>query len=97
MPPIKTNIIAEFMESIHLLCVHHCALHRFCIAINYKKHIYVDEKRPNCQLTNTTKPNFEENAQEKDKIWTFQKVVVDRRELVGISTTLHLLRVCFIE
>ena len=80
------------MESTHPLCLHHCALHRFCIAINYKKH--VDEKRPNCQLTNTTKPKFEENAQEKDKIWTFQKVVVDRRELVGISTILHLLRVC---
>ena len=83
---LKTNIRAEFMESIYALCAHQCAAHRFCVAINYKK--YVDEKTPNCQLTNTTKPMFEQNVEQKNKIWTFQKINVDRSMLVRISTFL---------
>ena len=85
VPRLKTNIIAEFTESIYALCAHHCAAHRFCVATNYKRN---DGKEPNCQLTNTTKPKFEENAEKKDKIWTFQKVTVDRSMLVSISTFL---------
>ena len=78
--------MAEFMESIYALCAHQCAAHRFCVAINYKK--YVDEKTPNCQLTNTTKPMFDQNVEQKNKIWTFQKINVDRSMLVRISTFL---------
>ena len=78
---LKTNIIQEFKESTYALCAHHCAAHRFCVATNYKRN---DRKGPNCQLTNTTKPKFEENAEKKDKIWVFQKVNADRSMLVSI-------------
>ena len=83
VPRLKTNIIAEFTEPIYALCAHHCTVHRFCAATNYKK--YVDGKGPNCQLTNTTKPKFDENAEKKAKIWTLRKVNSDRSMLVSIS------------
>ena len=38
---------------------------------------------PNCQLTNTTKHKFDENAETKDKVWTFRKVNADRSLLVS--------------
>jgi hypothetical protein len=80
---LTTNIIAEFTEPNFILCVHHCAVHRFCVAINYKKK--VEENKPNCQLTNTTKQKFDENASKKDKVWTFRKVDADKSLLVSVK------------
>ena len=78
---LKTNIIAQFTEPVYTLCAHQCAVHRFCVAINYKEKL--GENEPNCQLTNTTKHKFDENTKKKDRVWTFRKVNVDRSLLVG--------------
>ena len=64
MPRIKTNIIAEYTESVYTLCGLHCAANRFCAAINFKEK--VTGKEQNCQLTNTTQPKFsDENSSER--------------------------------
>ena len=65
------------------MCGHHCAVHRFCVAINYKEDVKGNET--NCQLTNTTNHTFNEQARKEDKIWTFRKVKADRSFLVSSS------------
>ena len=77
-----TNIIAELTEQDHMGCVLECAVHRFCVAINYREKVEGNE--PNCQLTNTTEPTFDDNASGEDRVWTFQKVNVDRSQVVSI-------------
>ena len=64
-------------------CVLECAVHRFCVAINYKEKVNGNE--PNCQLTNTTEQTFYENASKEDRVWTFKKVNVDRSQVVSIG------------
>ncbi|CAB4041121.1 Hypothetical predicted protein, partial [Paramuricea clavata] len=76
VPRIKTNIIAEYTESVYKLCGLRCAGNRFCAAINFKDG--VEEKEHNCQLTNTTQPKFDENSRGKEKVWTLRSVDVDR-------------------
>ena len=70
-----------------MLCVHHCAVHRFCVAINYKEKL--EENTPNCQLTNTTIQKFDENASKKDNVWTFRKVDADRSLVVSIRNAFY--------
>ena len=90
MPKLKTNIIAEVRKENHYMgCVLRCAVHRFCVAINYKEK--VKENEPNCQMTNTTEHTFDENASKEDRVWTFRKVNVDRSLLVRNYYTMHIL------
>jgi hypothetical protein len=79
---IKTNIIAEYTESVYTLCGLHCAASRFCAAMNFKEKVEGNEH--NCQLTNTTQPKFNEHRSEEEKIWTFRRVDVDRSMMVSI-------------
>ena len=79
---LKTNIIAELTEQDCMGCVLECAVHRFCVAINYREKVKGNE--PNCQMTNTTEQTFEENASKEDSVWTFRKVNVDRSQVVSI-------------
>ena len=71
MPRLKINIIDESRQPVYILCGHHCAVHRFCVAINYKENVKGNET--NCQLTNTTNHKFAEIAKKEDKVWTFRK------------------------
>ncbi|XP_028411633.1 uncharacterized protein LOC114534395 [Dendronephthya gigantea] len=74
---IKENVIAQFSESNSIFCELQCAVHRFCVAYNYKKK--VDEKELNCQLTNTTEHKFDEDKVAKEEQeWTFYEINVDR-------------------
>ena len=68
--------MGEFKENLYDLCGLLCAETRFCAAINYKDE--AEGKENNCQLTNTTEHKFDENASEKEKVWTFRKIDVDR-------------------
>ena len=80
---LKTNIIGEFTEEVSIFCELQCAIHRFCVAYNYKKK--VDETELNCQLTNTTKHKFDEHEVTKEEqVWTFYKINVDRSQFVRI-------------
>ena len=72
----------EYTDSSLALCAHHCVVRRFCVAVNYRTN--VRRKEPNCQLTNTTKQNFEENASQMDRDWTFRKVNLNQTQLVSI-------------
>ena len=81
MSRLNINIIDENRQTDYKMCGHHCAVHRFCVAINYKENVTGNET--NCQLTNTTNPKFEENAEKKDKVWTFRKVKADKSMLVS--------------
>ena len=76
MSRLNSNIIDETKQLIYVLCAHHCAVHRFCVAINYKENVKGNET--NCQLTNTTNHTFNETARKKDKIWTFRKFKRER-------------------
>ena len=83
VPRIKTNIIAEYTESVYTLCGLRCAANRFCAAINFKEKVV--GKEHNCQLTNTIQPKFaDENSSEKKKVWTFRRVNVDRSMMVSL-------------
>ena len=82
MSKLKANIIAESTEEDYMGCVLECAVHRFCVAINYKEKVKGNE--PNCQMTNTTEHTFNENASKEDKVWTFRKVNVYRSQVVSI-------------
>ena len=75
--------MAEYKGNFYTLCVLHCAETRFCVAINFKEK--VEENEINCQLTNTTEPKFDENASEKEKVWTFRRINVDRSLAVNNS------------
>ncbi|XP_028411616.1 lactadherin-like [Dendronephthya gigantea] len=62
-----------------IFCELQCAEHRFCVAYNYKKK--ADEKKFNCQLTNTTEHKFDEHEVGKEEqVWTFYKINVDRSQ-----------------
>ena len=74
--------MSEFTERSYTSCVLRCAERRFCAAINYKDNI--EGSGHNCQLTNTTEPEFDETVSEKEKVWTFRKVDVDRSLAVNI-------------
>ena len=81
MSRLSVNIIDESTQPVYQLCGHLCAAHRFCVAVNYKE--IVSGNEPNCQLTNTTEQEFNENGKTKDKVWTFQEVDADRSLLVS--------------
>ena len=87
---LNIHIIEESSQPVYTLCGHLCVVHRFCVAINYKEKVNSNE--PNCQLTNTTKHKFDENAKTKDKLWTFRKVNADRSLLVSIHDRLNLMK-----
>ena len=80
---LKTNIIAESREEDHTDCALKCAVHRFCVAINYKEK--VKGNKLNCQMTNTTKHTFDEYASKEERVWTFRKVNIDRSQVVSIT------------
>ena len=80
---LKTNVIVESTEEDYMGCVLECAVHRFCVAINYREKVKGNE--PNCQMTNTTEQTFDENASEEDRVWTFRKVNVDRSQVVSVT------------
>ena len=63
-------------------CVLKCAVHRFCVAINYREKVKGNE--PNCQLTNTTEHTFDAIARKEDRVWTFRKFNADRSQVVSI-------------
>ena len=86
---LNIHIIEESTQPVYTLCGHLCVVHRFCVAINYKEKVNGNE--PNCQLTNTTKHKFDENATAKDKVWTFRKVNADRSLLVSIRDRLNIM------
>ena len=86
---LNIHIIEESSQPVYTLCGHLCVVHRFCVAINYKEKVNGNE--PNCQLTNTTKHKFDENAKTKDKVWTFRKVNADRSLLVSTRDRLNLM------
>ena len=73
--------MGEFKENFYDLCGLLCAETRFCVAINYKDEAEGEEN--NCQLTNTTEHRFDEKAKEKEKVWTFRKIDVDRSPAVN--------------
>ena len=81
MSRLNSNIIEESRQPGYKVCGHHCAVHRFCVAINYKENVKGNET--NCQLTNSTNHTFYEQARKEDKIWTFHKVKADRSFLVS--------------
>ncbi len=81
VPRLKTNIMHEYTERDYTLCGLRCAETRFCAAINYKDK--VERNEINCQLTNTTEHIFDGNNGEKEKVWTFRRVHVDRRLMVN--------------
>ena len=89
MSRLNIHIIEESTQPVYTLCVHLCIVHRFCVAINYKEKINGSE--PNCQLTNTTKHKFDENAKKEDMVWTFRKVNADRTLLVSSRDRLNLM------
>jgi hypothetical protein len=78
---LKTNIIAQFKEPNFMHCALHCAEHRFCVAINFKE--TVEGNEPNCQLTNTTEHNLNENVKKQDRVWTLRSINVDRSQVVS--------------
>ena len=80
MSKLKANIMDEITVDDYKICALRCAERRFCVAINYKNK--VEGSEVNCQLTNTTEPKFEKNANEEKKVWTFRKVSLDRSQLV---------------
>jgi hypothetical protein len=79
---LRTHVMTECRENDYTLCALRCAETRFCAAINYKDG--AEENENNCQLTNTTKQKFDENASAKEKVWTFRKINVDRSLAVNI-------------
>ena len=81
MTSLKTNIIAQFREPTYEVCGLNCAEHRFCIAFNYNEKSEGNEW--NCQLTNTTQHKFDNNASKNERVWTFIKDNVDRRQVVS--------------
>ena len=81
MPSLKTNIIDKFREQTYEFCGLKCAENRFCVAMNYKEKAESNEW--NCQLTNTTEQNFDNNAEKKERVWTFIKFNVDRSQAVS--------------
>ena len=87
MSRLNIHIIEESTQPVYTLCGHLCVAHRFCVAINYKEKVNSNEA--NCQLTNTTKHKFEENAKAKDKLWSFRKVNADRSLLVSTRDRLN--------
>ena len=89
MSRLNINILEESTQPVYTLCGHLCVVHRFCVAINYKEKVNGNE--PNCQLTNTTKHKFNENAKTEDKFWTFRKVNADRSLLVSTRDQLNLM------
>ena len=89
MSRLNIHVIEESIQPVYTLCGHLCVVHRFCVAINYKEKVNGNE--PNCQLTNTTKHKFEENAKAKDKLWSFRKVNADRGLLVSTRDRLNLM------
>ena len=89
MSRLNIHIIEERTQPVYTLCGHLCVVHRFCVAINYKENVNGNE--PNCQLTNTTKHKFDENAETEDKVWTFRKVNADRSLLVSTRDRLSLM------
>ena len=89
MSRLNIHIIEESTQPVYTLCGHLCVVHRFCVAINYKEKVNGNE--PNCQLTNTTKHKFDENAETEDKVWTFRKVNADRSLLVSTRHRLNLM------
>ena len=86
---LNIHIIEESSQPVYTLCGHLCVVHRFCVAINYMEKVNGNE--PNCQLTNTTKHKFAENAKTEDKVWTFRKVNADRSLLVSTRNRLNLI------
>ena len=90
MARLNINIIDESKQPGYKMCGHHCAVHRFCVAINYKENDNGSE--PNCQLTNITNHTFNEKARKKDKIGTFRKVKADRSLLVSSRDLSNLTR-----
>ena len=89
MPRLNIHIIKESTQPVYTLCGHLCVVHRFCVAINYKEKVNGNE--PNCQLTNTTKHKFDENAKTEDNVWIFRKVNADRTLLVSTRDRLNLM------
>ena len=87
---LNINIIDESKQPGYKICGHHCAVHRFCVAINYKENVKGSE--PNCQLTNTTNHTFNEQARKEDKIWTFRKVKANRSIMVSDRELFNLIR-----
>ena len=81
MPSLKTNIIAQFREPTYEFCGLKCADNRFCVAMNYKEKSESNEW--NCQLTNMTEQNLDNNAVKKERVWTFIKFNVDRSQAVS--------------
>jgi hypothetical protein len=81
VPSLKTNIIAESRETSYEFCGLKCAENRFCVAVNYKKQAAWNES--NCQLTNSTARKFGNLSSEKERVWTFIKVNVDRSQVVS--------------
>ena len=79
---LNANIIDQMQQPVYTLCAHQCAVHRFCVAINYKE--IADENEPNCQLTNTTKHNFDESVNKTDGVWTFRLVSTGRSLMVRV-------------
>ncbi|CAB3978548.1 fibropellin-1-like isoform X1 [Paramuricea clavata] len=78
---LKTNIIAQFRGPTYQFCGLQCAEHRFCVAFNYKEK---DEGNDlNCQLTNTTRHEFDNNASQKKRVWMFIKNNVDRSQVAS--------------
>ncbi|CAB4022465.1 fibropellin-1-like isoform X1, partial [Paramuricea clavata] len=81
VPSLKTNIIAESRETSYEFCGLKCAENRFCVAVNYKKKAGWNES--NCQLTNSTARKFDNISSEKERVWTFIKVNVDRSQVAS--------------
>ena len=84
---LNFHIIEESTQPVYTLCGHLCAVHRFCVAINYKEKVNGNE--PNCQLTNTTEHKFDENATANNNVWTFRKVNAERSLLVSTRDRLN--------
>ena len=80
---LRKNVIGQFTEEMSIFCELQCAVHRFCVAYNYKEK--VDEKSFNCQLTNTTEHKLNEHGVIKEEqVWTFYKSNVDRSNFVSM-------------
>ena len=90
MSRLNSNIIDESRQPVYTLCGHHCAVHRFCVAINHKEKAKSNEL--NCQLTNTTEHKFDEKVSKEDSAWTFRKVKADRSLLVRAAICLKYLK-----
>ncbi len=72
----------ESTKGVYTHCGLRCAETRFCAAINYKDKVKGNER--NCQLTNTTEHKFDENASQKENVWTFRRVHVDKSLMVKV-------------